>query len=201
LSDRTDAQVKQLSSLLDQKGRHVQEKIQQAEEHVKKVQETLEKSLEVSKIFESSIPHKEILERQATNKYVQAARLANRGYTAEQIAKRVDIPISELEFIVKVNRDKLMFSEDQLPAWIDNEPSLVEKDLSQVFEAPQIDQTADTKLKQELKKAVEENTPAPKPDALAQTAAFEIKPEVKTRAKTIKPYEFKKLTKDKGSTI
>lgn len=156
LSDRTDAQVKQLSQLLEQKGRHVQEKIQLAEEHVKKVHETLEKSLEVSKIFETTIPHKEILERQNTNKYVQAARMANKGLTVEQISKKVDIPVSELEFIVKVNKEKLMFDDDQLPAWIDDLNS-VEKDLSQAFEGPSsAAQESDARLKEEFKKAVED---------------------------------------------
>lgn len=125
LSDRTESQVQQMTSLLEQKGREVQNKIQLADRHVQLVRAAMDRSLEVAKIFQDKIPHQEIIERQNTLKYLQAARLAHQGKSAEEIAREVDLPKGEIEFISKVNRDQLMFSEDQLPDWARlNDPSL-----------------------------------------------------------------------------
>ncbi len=117
LSDRTDSQVSQLVVLLEQKIREVQNKIQLADKHVTLIRESMDRSLEVARIFQDKIPHEEIIERQNTKKYLKAARLANQGKTVDEIAQQVDLPMGELEFIAKVNRDQLMFSEEQLPAW------------------------------------------------------------------------------------
>lgn len=117
LSDRTETQANQLSAILEQKCREVQAKVQIAEAHVHEIKVSMDRSLEVAKIFQDKIPHQEIIERQNTLKYVQAARLAHQGLAAEEIAKQVDLPKGEIEFIAKVNRDQLMFNEDQLPEW------------------------------------------------------------------------------------
>lgn len=228
LSDRTDAQVKQLTTLMDQKGRQIQEKIQAVEEHIQKVNASIEKSIEASRIFSSDNPKEEYAERQNVSKYVQAARMANKGYSAEQIAEKISLPLSELEFIVKVNKDKLMFANELVPPWIEsedvfeNKPSIT-KDLSQIFEAPKVNQDANQRLVDDLKKAVVEakekwtientipqSTELPmavrapvapsslKPNALK--AVFEVdgttektKETKETKEKVIRPYEFKKL--------
>ncbi len=117
LSDRTEAQVHQMTALIDQKCREVQNKIELADRHVQLVRSAMERSLEVAKIFQDRIPHTEIIERQNTLKYLEAARLAHQGQSAEEIAQQIDLPKGELEFIAKVNRDQLMFSEEQLPEW------------------------------------------------------------------------------------
>lgn len=117
LSDRTEVQVTQLTAILEQKAREVQAKVQLAERHVQAIKVSMERSLDVAKIFQDKIPHQEIIERQNTIKYVQAARFAHQGLSADEIAERVDLPKGEIEFITKVNRDRLMFSEEQLPEW------------------------------------------------------------------------------------
>ncbi len=117
LSDRTEAQVHQMTALIDQKCREVQNKIELADRHVQLVRSAMERSLEVAKIFQDRIPHTEIIERQNTLKYLQAARLAHQGKSVEEIAQQIDLPKGELEFITKVNREQLMFSEEQLPEW------------------------------------------------------------------------------------
>ncbi len=125
LSDRTETQVQQMAALLEQKSREVQNKIQLADRHVQLVRAAMDRSLEVAKIFQDRIPHQEIIERQNTLKYLQAARLAHQGKSAEDIARAIDLPKGEIEFIAKVNRDQLMFSEDQLPDWArEADPSL-----------------------------------------------------------------------------
>jgi hypothetical protein len=111
---------------LEQKSRDVQARIEEAERHVLAVRGSIQQSLEVARIFEDKIPHQEIIERQNTTKYVLAARLAHQGMSVEAIAARVDLPRGEIEFIAKVNKDRLMFSEDRLPAWAGSgdEPSI-----------------------------------------------------------------------------
>lgn len=120
LSDRTEAQVNQLTALLEQKSREVQAKVQLAERHVHEIKVSMANSLEVAKIFQDRIPHQEIIERQNSIKYVQAARLAHQGLSVEEIANQVSLPKGEIEFIAKVNREQLMFNEEQLPAWAKN---------------------------------------------------------------------------------
>lgn len=117
LSDRTDAQVKQLSGLLDQKARYVQNKILEAEQQVLKIDHSMNKSLEVAEIFQDKIPHQEILERQRTVEYVKAARMAHSGLSIEEISNQVHLPREQVELIAKFNRDQLMFDETQLPEW------------------------------------------------------------------------------------
>ena len=128
LSDRTETQVTQLTSLMEQKCRDIQGYIHQADKQVQKIEASMGKSLEVAKIFQDKIPHQEIIERQNTLKYIKAARLAHLGHSAEDIAKQVDLSQGEIDFIAKVNRDQLQFSEDDLPAWAKEE--IEEQELS-----------------------------------------------------------------------
>lgn len=117
LSDRTETQFHQITNLMEQKIRDVQGYIVQAEKQVQKIESSMGKSLEVAKIFQDKIPHQEIIERQNTVKYVKAARLAHQGLSVEEISQQVDLSRGEIEFIAKVNRDQLQFSEADLPAW------------------------------------------------------------------------------------
>jgi hypothetical protein len=117
LSDRTETQVKQLTTLMEQKVREIQKTLQEAELQIQKIDQSMIKSLEVAKIFQDKIPHQEIIERQNTIKYVKAARMAHRGSSVDDIASVVDLPRGEIEFIAKVNREQLQFSEQELPPW------------------------------------------------------------------------------------
>jgi hypothetical protein len=117
LNDRTETQVQQMLTLLDQKSRELQAKIALAEQQVQAVRQSMDQSLEVAQIFQDKIPHNEIIERQNSMKYIKAARLAHAGYSVDQIAAQVDLPSGEIEFIAKVNRDSLSFREEELPAW------------------------------------------------------------------------------------
>lgn len=117
LSDRTEVQVTQLTTLMEQKCRDIQNIIHQAEKQIQKIEASMGKSLEVAKIFQDKIPHQEIIERQNTIKYVKAARMAHQGSSIEDIASQVELSRGEIEFIVKVNREQLQFSEEDLPEW------------------------------------------------------------------------------------
>ena len=117
LNDRTEAQVNQMMELLDQKSKELQSKVHQADQHVQAVQVAISKSLEVSKIFQDKIPHDEIIERQQAMKYIKAARMAHANHSVEEIAREIDLPQGEIEFIAKVNRESLTFREEDLPEW------------------------------------------------------------------------------------
>lgn len=117
LSDRTESQVNQMLTLLDQKSRELQSKIALADQQVNAIRQSMDQSLEVATIFQDKIPHTEIIERQNSVKYIRAARLAHAGVSVAEIAREVDLPLSEIEFIAKVNHDSLSFREEELPAW------------------------------------------------------------------------------------
>lgn len=143
LSDRTETQVTQLTALMDQKCREIQGKIEESDQQIQKIEKSMEKSIEVAKIFQDKIPHQEIIERQNTIKYVKAAKLAHQGYAKEDIAKAVDISLGELDFLMKVNREQLMFSEEDLPSWVKeqvkqtpNSDDFAPKNIESVFTRP-----------------------------------------------------------------
>lgn len=117
LSDRTDNQVKQLTALLDQKTRMLQNKVLEAEQQIMKIDHSMNKSLEVAEIFQDKIPHQEIVERQQKVEYVRAARMAHSGLSVDEIAEQVALPREQIELIAKFNREQLMFDEDHLPEW------------------------------------------------------------------------------------
>ena len=121
LADRTDTQVMQIQTLLNQKAKDLQDQMAKAEIEMSKIQQATQRSLEVAKIFQDKIPHKEIIERQNTLKYVKAAKLAHQGKSVEEIAKQVDLSYGELELIAKVNRQQLQFAEEALPDWAQEE--------------------------------------------------------------------------------
>ncbi len=129
LSDRTDKQVRDLCNIIERKSKEVELAIIQSEEQIVKIGHSMRKSLEVAEIFQDKIPHDEILDRKNSKKYIDAALLAHKGQTPQQIADVIDLSIPELEFICKVNKDRLMFSEDELPSWA----KAPERDLSEVF--------------------------------------------------------------------
>lgn len=167
LSDRSESRVRELSEMLDQKAQEAYRRSQLAEEQIQRIQETMGKSLEVIKIFQDRVPHQEIIERQNTIKYVRAARLAHQGMSALEISRQVDLPMGEIEFIAKINRDGLVFDENQLPIWI--RESLEQPDSLAVARSlvPPIPRaTAETAAASELvptEPAAEEKLPAPVP--------------------------------------
>jgi hypothetical protein len=139
LSDRTEAQVKQLTGLLDHKTRVLQNKMLEAEQQMVKIDHSMNKSLEVAEIFQDKIPHQEILERQRTVEYVKAARMAHSGMSVEEIAQSVILPREQLELIAKFNREQLMFDENQLPEWASQPAAIATDDSNQGFALKQMD--------------------------------------------------------------
>lgn len=161
LSDRTDHQFKQMGLLLDEKSKDVQNQISNAQEHIYRLGESMKKSQDVAKIFQDKIPHEEIIERQNTIKYVKAAQMAHRGHSVSEIQNAVDLPASEIEFIAKVNKDRLMFSVERLPDWIKNElepevapTPMIEKAYRDAFEPLPDSSQSLARIGEEFRKAV-----------------------------------------------
>lgn len=160
LSDRTDHQVKQLTLLLEEKAKDVQKQIEAAQQQIMAVQDSMRKSQEVAKIFQDRIPHEEIIERQNTVKYVRAAQMAHSGASVEEIEGAVGLPRSEVELIHKVNQNRLMFSPQELPAWIQEElktenakaTNPLEKAYREAFEPPPTPSESLKKLGEEFRK-------------------------------------------------
>ena len=117
LSDRTETQVNQVTSLMESKIKEIQSLIIESDKKIQIIDASMMKSLDVAKIFQERIPHQEIVERQNTIKYVKAARMAHQGMSVYEIANQVDLSQGEIEFIVKINRNQLQFSEENLPEW------------------------------------------------------------------------------------
>lgn len=210
LSDRTEVQVQQLTTLLEQKVREIQQQVQNSDKQLQKIEQSMQKSLEVAKIFQDRIPHSEIVERQSTIKYVKAARLAHQGMSVQEIASQVDLSLGEIEMIAQVNKDQLMFCEESLPEWaqastqptgamqaaandaevdvfqesrIDLETPLsreVPVDLTKAFEVPKADQDALKKLGDAFRQACET---ANHLQQVTQGFVDDCKPVVKSEAK------------------
>ena len=121
LSDRADVQVKQLCHLLDKKCQQVQGKLTESKDQISLIEQSMLKSREVASIFQDKIPHEEIIERKNTIKYVKAAQMAHQGLSPEDIAKEMGLPLSEVNFIAKVNKNELVFDKDRLPDWVNAE--------------------------------------------------------------------------------
>lgn len=117
LSDQVERQVQQVAQLMEMKAKDLQTHVTRAEEQMRHIEIATARSLEVARIFQDRIPHEEIIDRKATLKYIKAARLANQGHSIDEIQEQVDLSRGELDFISKVNRDQLQFSDTDLPDW------------------------------------------------------------------------------------
>lgn len=172
LSDRTETQVNQLTALMENKIKEIQIKIIDADKIISHIEVKIQKSMEVAKIFQDKIPHQEILDRQYTIKYVRAAKLAHQGMSTEEIAKEVDLTMAEIELILKLNKEELMFSAEELPAWADSSENLKMNnqssqwiDFEKAFEVPRVDQQNLKKLGDQFKEALATHNEKHQPSA------------------------------------
>lgn len=139
LSDQTENQVKQLTIMMENKICDLQRKIDEADEVLNKISCSMKKSIEVAQIFQDKIPHEEIIERQNTVKFVKAALMANEGRSKAEIADVVDLPMAQIEFIVKVNADRLSFDMAQMPEWLKAELNKDPMTKSSLFEKKKLE--------------------------------------------------------------
>ena len=156
LSDRTDAQVKQLTHLIEQKARLLQNKIIESEHQIQRVDSSMQKSKEVAEIFQDKIPHQEIVDRQQTIKYVKAAQMAHAGHSLDEISAEVDLPIGQLELIAKLNKDELVFDAEALPEWAKSEPEAAAagaQEMDVLFTPPKEEYSSLKRLGEEFRNA------------------------------------------------
>ncbi len=193
LSDRTDAQVRQLTSMIDQKTRLLQNKVLEAEQQILKLEHNAG-SVSAGAAAEPEISHHDIVERQRTIEYVKAARMANSGLSIDKIAEQVLLPREELELIVKFNRDQLMFDENQLPDWATSNQSshqLRKMDFVADLDRPRPDLSQMVKIEDEFKKAVEEKKKAEtapiNPAILESKVAESIRASLSNKVESMQP--------------
>lgn len=195
LSDKTEQQVKQLMGIIDSKVKDLQLRLQYSDQQLQRIDQAMSKTMEVAHIFENRVPHEEILERKVSNKYINAARMAHQGFNLEQIQQQIDLPKAELDFIIKVNKEQLMFNEEHLPAWTKQNPLQPNPAL---FEAPQVNLTELERLGNEFRKACkdfEQKThPATKPTPSMLEYAGEDTSTDLTAQEQVVPYQFKKYS-------
>lgn len=163
LSDKTEVQVEQLHALMEKKIKQVQKVLSDADFKMQEISVSLNKTKEVAQIFQEEIPHDEIVRRQNTVKYVKAAKMANSGSSVEEISEVIDLPVSELELIAKLNKDNLVFDDESLPEWAKEveqmehqEESSVESDFSQALSTSHEDYSSLKKLGEEFRKACDD---------------------------------------------
>lgn len=216
LSDKSDEQVRKWVHLIEQKSHDVQHQLTRSDEKIDQIEAVLEKALDVTKAFSEQIPHETLAERQKTSRYAQAAKLAHQGHSAEQISEKVDLSVAEIDIIIKMNRNELQFSEDNLPAWVDlNTTAPNEADEEQemsaftsqlkkmnqmvsasAFDIPKPDMTSMNQIKQQFADSISMNS-----TQIPQTFLDEKKETtIATTAdgKTIKPFQFRKIVVNKN---
>ncbi len=216
LSDKSDEQVRRWVHLIEQKSSAVQDQLTMSDEKIIQIESALSKALDVSKIFYEQVPHAEIAERQKTNKYVQAAKLANQGFTNEQISQKIDMSPAEIDMIIKMNREQLQFSEESLPAWIQdsNEDLSAEQRMQEVnnfssqlkkmnqmvsataFDTHSPDLTSMETIKQQFNDSISLNS-AHIPQTFLDEKKTDHLPKT-ADGKTVKPFEFRKIVINKN---
>lgn len=222
LSDKSDEQVHRWIHLLEQKSAEVQKYIHHADHSLMQIETTLQKALDVSKVFSEQVPHAEIAERQKTSKYVHAAQLANQGFSVEEISQKIDLSPAEIEIIMKLNRDELQFSEENLPAWINsvpNQPTRTQeitefntqlKKMNQLisetsFEVPKPDLTTMKRIEQDFKNTVLQSTTSqmafieePLQNSMAAKESPTNSIVTPSTEKNVRPFEFRKISIQKN---
>ncbi|MBC7458908.1 MAG: DUF2802 domain-containing protein [Bdellovibrionaceae bacterium] len=216
LSDKSDEQVRRWVHLIEQKSHEVQNQLTLSDDKIIQIESALSKALDVSKIFYEQVPHAEMADRQKTSKYVQAAKLANQGFTTEQICQKIDLSPAEIEMISKMNREHLQFSEESLPAWVQDPTAELSADqrLQEVddftsqlkkmnqmvsataFDVKAPDMTSMDSIKQQFNDSLSYNS-----TQIPQTFLDEKKAAQATKTpdgKTIKPFEFRKIVVNKS---
>lgn len=173
LSDKTEVRVKQLVTILDSKIKDLHQRVIDSDNQLKRIDQAMSKTMEIAQIFENRVPHEEIIERKLTNKYINAAKMAHQGASIEEIEKQIDLPRAELDFIIKVNREQLMFNESHLPTWAQSHPL---QHNPEVFEPPQVNLQELERLGDEFRKACKD---------------FEEK--AQPQQPVVQPYQFRKV--------
>lgn len=118
LSDKTDEQVRKLIHLIEQKTIEIKNNMILADEKNLLLNQTIQKTNDLQQLNMNQMSNEDLIERKKSTSLVLAAQLANQGHTADQIAQHVDLSPAEIEMIIKVNKDQLQFSTNELPTWL-----------------------------------------------------------------------------------
>ncbi len=120
LSDKTEEQFKNINDLIEKKSEKLQKFIIKSEEQIGRLESSMKKSNEIANIFQDKIPHDEVIKRKQSMQMITAARMAHGGASVDEIVDKVKLPKAQVELITKVNKEHLVFDNQNLPAWVKN---------------------------------------------------------------------------------
>ncbi len=218
LSDKSDEQVRKWVHLIEQKSHEVQAQLTHSDEKILQIETVLSKALDVTSAFQHETPHETLAERQKTSRYVQAARLAHQGMNAEQISEKTDLSVAEIDIIIKMNRNQLQFSEDELPAWVNLNPESMpgednEKEMSDftsqlkkmnqsitasAFDVQAPDMTSMENIKQQFTNSLSINSAHIPQTFLDEKKAMSAATSLTADGKTVRPFQFRKIIVNKN---
>lgn len=115
LSDQTDDQVRSLTKLLEDKYREIQGLLVEADQQIQKMEEVAQNTMNRLHSVEG-MPQS--TEQGSMNKYVKAAQMAHSGASMDEILQSVDLTRGEVELVMAMNKDNLVFNQHQLPLWV-----------------------------------------------------------------------------------
>lgn len=171
LSDKTDLQFQKMTSLIEQKVHELQKLVANAEQQMRNLQEATEKGIETTRLVQTGMGAEQVIERQTSEVYAQAAQLAFEGHSIDEICEQLELSRSEVELIVKFNRDSLRTVSPSHQATLAKTQS-ASQDLSSLFEVPQFDASSLNKLGEAFRRVTREAEEEQKNREAAEQARY-----------------------------
>lgn len=201
LSDQTDDQVRSLTKLLEDKYREIQSLLVEADQQIQRMEEIAQNTMSRLQSTESN-PFA-TKEQDSMNKYVKAAQMANSGASMDEILRAVDLTRGEVELVIAMNKDQLVFNQQKLPMWVnpDKAPAPQESTIGAEFlKALKNSPAPQQNTNQQMNSQQSAQTLAQQAQAqMMKSAQKNSIPETATiqqngKTLSIKPFEFKKIT-------
>ena len=176
LSDQTDTQVKSLTKILEEKYKEVQGLLVETDQQIQRMEDVAQNTWNQIQSFQGVQQQQD----PSMNKYVKAAQMANSGAHVDEILRTVDLTRGEVELIVAMNKDQLVFNQNKLPLWVNPEKA----------EAPP---PQGATLGSDFLKALKQ-TPAPMSAPVREPVSDTAIIQQNGKTMAVKPFEFKKIT-------
>lgn len=204
LSDQTDDQVRSLTKLLEDKYREIQSLLAESDQQIQQMEEIAQNTM--SRLQSAgSMPQSS--EQGSMNKYVKAAQMAHSGASMDEILKAVDLTRGEVELVMAMNKDQLVFNQHKLPMWVNPDladspqESSIGAEFLKALKTNPVTPNANSISSANMNSTLETSSLPKMGAATAVTAAANTKP-INTQSATIqqngktlnvKPFEFRKI--------
>ena len=111
LSDHAEVQSKKIMSLLDSKMNEARGVLEPLDAGLGEIHQALAKGETIKKHLSEELPHDRLFDQQQKGKYLQAAQLSHQGWSPEDIARQLELPLAEVLLVQKVNKKKIIYSQ------------------------------------------------------------------------------------------